>query len=57
MLLKHLGIKKPFVSYHEHNEAMRTAELAVRLAEGENIALIYGCRNAGVVRSGHASRA
>ena len=40
MLLKHLGIKKPFVSYHEHNEAMRTAELAVRLAEGENIALI-----------------
>src|SRR6266508_4340540 len=40
MLMKHFGIKKPFVSYHEHNEAMRTAELAVRLAEGENIALI-----------------
>jgi 16S rRNA (cytidine1402-2'-O)-methyltransferase len=40
MLLKHLGIKKPFVSYHQHNEAMRTAELVVRLADGENIALI-----------------
>ena len=40
MLLKHFGIKKPFISYHEHNEAMRTAELVVRLAGGENIALI-----------------
>jgi 16S rRNA (cytidine1402-2'-O)-methyltransferase len=40
MLLKHFGIKKPFISYHEHNEAMRTAELVERLAKGENIALI-----------------
>ena len=40
LLLKHFGIKKPFVSYHEHNEAARTAELVERLARGENIALI-----------------
>lgn len=40
MLMKHFGIKKPFVSYHEHNEAKRTAELVERLAGGENIALI-----------------
>jgi 16S rRNA (cytidine1402-2'-O)-methyltransferase len=40
ILLKHFGIKKPFISYHEHNEAMRTAELAERLARGENVALI-----------------
>jgi 16S rRNA (cytidine1402-2'-O)-methyltransferase len=40
MLLKHFGIKKPFVSYHEHNEAMRTTELVERLAGSENIALI-----------------
>jgi 16S rRNA (cytidine1402-2'-O)-methyltransferase len=40
MLLKHLGIKKPFVSYHEHNEASRTIELVERLARGENVALI-----------------
>jgi 16S rRNA (cytidine1402-2'-O)-methyltransferase len=40
MLLKHFGIKKPFISYHEHNEAMRTAELVERLAGGEKIALI-----------------
>jgi len=40
MLLKHLGIKKPFISYHEHNEATRTTELVGRLARGENVALI-----------------
>src|SRR5213082_4148230 len=39
-LLRHFEIRKPLVSYHEHNEAMRTAELAERLAGGENIALI-----------------
>jgi 16S rRNA (cytidine1402-2'-O)-methyltransferase len=40
VLLKHLGTKKPFISYHEHNEAARTTELVERLARGENIALI-----------------
>ena len=40
LLLKHFEIKKPFVSYHEHNEAARTAELVERLAGGENVALI-----------------
>lgn len=39
-LLRHFEIRKPLVSYHEHNEAMRTAELSERLAAGENIALI-----------------
>jgi 16S rRNA (cytidine1402-2'-O)-methyltransferase len=40
MLLKHFGIKKPLVSFHEHNEAMRTAQLIDRLAAGENVALV-----------------
>ncbi len=40
LLMKHFGIKKPFISYHEHNEAKRTTELVERLAAGENIALI-----------------
>ena len=39
-LLKHFEIRKPLVSYHQHNEAMRTAELVERIAAGENIALI-----------------
>jgi len=40
LLLKHFEIKKPFLSYHEHNEAARTAELVERLTRGENVALI-----------------
>src|SRR5439155_25358017 len=40
MLLKHFEIRKPLVSFHEHNEAMRTAQLIERLATGENIALV-----------------
>jgi 16S rRNA (cytidine1402-2'-O)-methyltransferase len=40
LLLKHLEVKKPFVSYHEHNEAARTTELVERLGRGENVALI-----------------
>lgn len=39
-LLRHFEIRKPLVSYHEHNEAMRSEELAGRLAQGENVALI-----------------
>src|SRR5436305_11769427 len=40
MLLQHFGIRKPLISFHEHNEAMRTAQLVERLAAGENIALV-----------------
>src|SRR5256885_15952831 len=40
MLLKHFGIKKPLLSYHEYNEAMRTAQLVERLAAGETVGLI-----------------
>jgi 16S rRNA (cytidine1402-2'-O)-methyltransferase len=39
-LLRHFEIRKPLVSYHEHNEAMRSQELVERLASGENVALI-----------------
>ena len=40
ILLKHYQISKPLISYHEHNEAMRTAQLVEQLAGGEKIALI-----------------
>lgn len=40
LLLKHFVIEKPLISYHEHNEAARTAQLIERLATGEKIALI-----------------
>ena len=56
MLLKHFGIKKPFISYHEHNEAMRTAELVVPPRRRRKHCADHGCRNARIVRSGRASR-
>jgi 16S rRNA (cytidine1402-2'-O)-methyltransferase len=39
-LLEHLGIHKPLVSLHEHNEARRAAELITRAQNGEKIAMI-----------------
>lgn len=39
-LLDHYGIKTPLVSYHQHNEKKRTAELLQRLKQGQQAALI-----------------
>lgn len=40
ILLRHLEIFKPLVSFHEHNEAARSAELIGRLKSGFRVALI-----------------
>ncbi len=47
-LLRHFEIRKPLVSYHEHNEARRTAELIERLAGGATVALITDAGMPGV---------
>lgn len=39
-LLERHGIKARLLSYHEHNEAARTAELLPRLEAGERVALV-----------------
>src|ERR1700739_324354 len=39
-LLNHYGIEKPTISYHEHNEALRAAELVEKLVKGERIAIV-----------------
>jgi len=39
-LLNHYGIGKPLISYHDHNEATRSAELIARLQAGSNVALV-----------------
>src|SRR5215472_7076218 len=39
-LLAHYDIHKPLVSYHEHNERKRAAELAVAMEQGAKIALV-----------------
>ena len=39
-LLQHLQIKTPQISYHEHNQNIRTDELIERLQQGMQIALV-----------------
>lgn len=39
-LLTHYGIRKPLLSYHEHNERERAVKLADRLSSGQSIALV-----------------
>jgi 16S rRNA (cytidine1402-2'-O)-methyltransferase len=39
-LLEHFAIRKPLLSYHDHNEAARSTELLERLSQGDSIALV-----------------
>jgi len=39
-LLRELGLERPLVSLHEHNERTRVAELVARLQRGESLALV-----------------
>jgi 16S rRNA (cytidine1402-2'-O)-methyltransferase len=39
-LLRQLGIDRPLLSLHEHNEQRRAAELVARAARGERVALV-----------------
>lgn len=39
-LLRELGLERPLVSLHEHNERARTGELVARLLAGESIAVV-----------------
>ena len=47
-LLERHGIKARLLSYHEHNEAARTAELLPRLEAGERVALVTDAGMPGV---------
>jgi len=47
-LLERHGIEARLLSYHEHNEAARTAELLPRLAAGERVALVSDAGMPGV---------
>jgi 16S rRNA (cytidine1402-2'-O)-methyltransferase len=39
-LLRHLGIERPLISLHEHNETARVEQLRRRLADGAQLALV-----------------
>lgn len=53
LLLQHLGIKKPFISLHGHNESSRCGELADRIAAGAHVALITDAGMPGISDPGH----
>ena len=40
ILLKYFGIKKPLVSYHEHNVSKRGGEIVEKLLQGQTCALV-----------------
>ncbi|HWW50828.1 MAG TPA: 16S rRNA (cytidine(1402)-2'-O)-methyltransferase [Verrucomicrobiae bacterium] len=39
-LLAHYGIRKRLISYHEHNEITRAAEIVIELEQGAKVALV-----------------
>ncbi len=52
-LLDHFGIEKTTLSYHEHNELTRAAELIVHLEQGDNIAMVSDAGMPGVSDPGY----
>jgi len=47
-LLNHLEISKPLISYHRHNEGIKSEILIEKLLEGKNIALITDAGTPGI---------
>jgi len=52
-LLRHYGIEKKTVSYHEHNELTRAAELVKDLEEGMSIAVVSDAGMPGISDPGY----
>jgi 16S rRNA (cytidine1402-2'-O)-methyltransferase len=48
VLLDHHGIHRPMLSFHEHNEAMRSAEIVGRAGRGERIAVVSDAGTPGI---------
>lgn len=48
VLLQHIGVRKPLVSLHEHNEAGRSAQLRAELQQGRTVAYITDAGMPGV---------
>ena len=51
-LLNHLEISKPLISYHRHNEEIRTEELIKELKTGKNIGLVSDAGTPGICAPG-----
>lgn len=51
-LLNHLEISKPLISYHRHNEDVKSEVLIEKLQEGKNIALVSDAGTPGICDPG-----
>ncbi len=47
-LLNHFEIKKPMISYHRHNEELKTGELINEVLQGKNIAIVTDAGTPGI---------
>ena len=47
-LLNHFEIKKKLISYHRHNEELKTDELISEVLEGKNIAIVTDAGTPGI---------
>ncbi|MGH9804085.1 MAG: 16S rRNA (cytidine(1402)-2'-O)-methyltransferase [Candidatus Acidiferrales bacterium] len=52
-LLSHYGINKRSLSYHEHNEVVRAAEIMLELEEGARVALVSDAGTPGISDPGY----
>ncbi len=53
-LMNHLGIKKPLIACHEHNEKQRGREIAGRVLSGEAVAFVSDAGMPGISDPGEA---
>lgn len=53
-LLAHVGLKKPLVSLHDHNEAQRAPELIAQLLGGASVALVSDAGTPAISDPGYA---
>ena len=47
-LMQHLGLKKPLLPYHLHNEHQQVARLLERMGRGETFALVFDAGTPGI---------
>lgn len=53
LLLKHFGIKKPQIAFHEHNEAQAGSRIIALLASGHTVAVVSNAGTPGVADPGY----
>jgi len=53
VLLDHFGIAKPLLSYHQHSDLEKTAEILKLVGEGKNLALVSDAGTPGISDPGN----